>query len=87
MFMVLLEDGSLIELKKRFIDGVYTQISNGSGIKSEQRELMGISEALKIAKREQIRGVLTKIVKHGNKYLVYYKYNNKQNNYENEKDN
>jgi len=73
---VKLEDGSEIEQKKKFSNGVYTQIGNGSGVKSEQRELMSKSEAQKIAERERTKGNLARVVKHGNKYLVYYKRDN-----------
>jgi len=71
---VKLEDGSEIEHKKKFSNGVYTQIRNGSGVKSEQRDLMAKSEAQKVAERERAKGNLARIVKHGTKYLVYYKW-------------
>ena len=74
MISVNLEDGSIIELRRRFKNGVYTQIGNGSGIKSEQRELMDKSEAKQVVKREILKGNSAKVVKHGCKFLVYYKW-------------
>ncbi len=71
---VKLEDGSEIELRKKFSNGVYTQTGNGSGIKSEQRELMSKAEAQKVAERFRLKGNLARVVKHSNKYLVYYKF-------------
>jgi hypothetical protein len=71
---VNLEDGSIIELRRRFKDGVYTQIGNGSGIKSEQRELMDESEAKQVVKREILKGNSAIMIKHGSMFLVYYKW-------------
>jgi len=71
---VKLEDGSEIEQKRKFSNGVFTQIGNGSGVKSEQRELMTKQEAQKVAERERAKGNFARVVKHGTKYLVFYKW-------------
>lgn len=71
---IILEDGSHVEHKKKFSDGVYAQIGNGSDVKSEQRELMYKLEAQNVAEREVARGNSVRIVKHKNKYLVYHKW-------------
>jgi len=71
----ILEDGSKIDHKKKFLPfGVFTHISNGSGVKSEQRNLMCKLEAQKVAERERAKGNMARVVRHGKMYLVYYRW-------------
>ena len=62
---VKLEDSSEIEQKRKFSDGVYTQIGN------RYNQLMTYSQAQILI--ENLKNNLTKIVQHNNLFLVYYK--------------
>lgn len=73
MQKVKLEDGSEIQLRKKFQDGTFTQTGNGAGKASERRELMSKTEANKIADDYRRRGWKARVVPHGSKYLVYTK--------------
>ena len=73
MQTVKLEDGSEIQLRKKFKNGTYIQTGNGAGKASERRELMLKKEATKVADNYRRRGWKARVVSHGNKYLVYTK--------------
>lgn len=71
---VKLEDGSSVNLKRKFDGKTYNQTGNGAGKISERRELMSKTEASKLAKDYRKRGINARVVKHGSKYLLYTKF-------------